>query len=79
MRLQVGDRVQIVTSGARATVVHRHDPQFVDVRYDEPQPTRFADGSRTTTDYSCIHVALLTPDGQAELPGLKSTDTEDRV
>lgn len=79
MTFSVGTRVQVQSSGAFATVVHRYDPLFVDIDYDEPQPTHFADGTPTTTTCSCIHVGLLIPAGTTPLfdlddpPGRKAS------
>lgn len=39
-------------------------PEFVEVTWDEPHPTRWADGSPATTWCSCMHVGLLSPAAQ---------------
>lgn len=67
MRSTTGDRVQCVKTGALATIVHRYDELFVDVQWDEPYPTAFADGTPTTTPHSCMHISLLDPAGTPAL------------
>ena len=68
---RIGDRVRFKGTGETATVVEHISPGFVGVRWDEPHPTRFADGKPTTTTHSCCHVSTLEPADQAAL-----TDTE---
>lgn len=67
MTFKLNDRVQLASTGERATIVHRYDSLFVDVSWDLPHATHWADGSPTTTHASVIHVGLLEPAGQSAL------------
>lgn len=59
--MKLGDRVR--HGDALATVVEwiGHDHRYVGLSYDVPQPTRYADGTPTTTTHKCVHVSMLAP------------------
>lgn len=66
--LRIGDRVLLKASAELGTVVEHIRPgPFVGVRWDEPHPTAFADGTPTTTTHSCVHESSLQLAGQDTL------------
>lgn len=67
-RLKIGDRVREISTDRVGTLMAHLGPEFVEVTWDEPHPTRWADGSPATTWCSCMHAGLLSPAAQDVLP-----------